>query len=233
MRPPFDMSVDAFLARAVPPADELRERLLSHLAHEIRNPLASALWSAEMLARSAGGDPRRERLGRLSARSVQRLRVLLEDLFALERLPRTPPSGEVPLAAALTRALAAHDLDPEGIPVDDLRAPSGLIVPLDPASLDRLLHACARRAVHAGSGGRLSVHVDPDGPDHVLVTLLRPGARLEEVDPPPLAPGGSEGGGTTFTLLVARVAAQRLGVPLDVVQTPEGVEIRLRLPVRR
>ncbi len=230
LRPPLDMTPETFLRVAAPPPDELRERLLSFMVHEIRNPLATALWSAEMLARQATGDARRDRLAGLAVRSVRRLRVLLEDLFALERLGTSPAAGPgVRLSQALDRALAPHDLEPAGIPVHREPALEDTLVPLDPLLLDRLLSACLRRALHAGEGGEVRLRVEPTA-GAALVHIVRLGASVRDLDPPLLTPGGGEGDGTTFTLLVARVAALRLGVPLSVEATDDGVDLRVELP---
>lgn len=219
----------AFLERVVVPPSELREQLLSFISHEIRNPLASALWSVEMLARKPGTDARAERLSNLALRSTRRLRSLLEDFFALERVPASPPPGRTDLLAALERARSAHDLEPDGLELG-LEGPEGLVVPLDPTVLDRLLHSCLRRAVHAGEGGEVQVTVEPVGDEAVQVRIVRRDTPVEVLDPPLLSPGGSEGGGTTFTLYVARVAAQRLGVALhSYAQGPDAV-LHLVLP---
>ncbi|MFM2153118.1 MAG: hypothetical protein RL199_1553 [Pseudomonadota bacterium] len=233
LRPPLDMTPEAFLRAAAPPPDELRERLLSFMVHEIRNPLATALWSAEMLARQTTGDVRHDRLAGLAVRSVRRLRVLLEDLFALERLGPPPAAAAgVRLSQAIDRAVAPHDLEPTGIPVHRTPLDDDPFLPLDPLLLDRLLSACLRRALHAGEGGAVRLGVATEE-GCVVLHVVRDGASVGQVDPPLLSPGGSEGEGTTFTLLVARVAALRLGVPLDVEATTDGVELRVTLPAVR
>ena len=217
------------LASLLGVADESRERLLSFMVHEIRNPLASALWATEMLARKPMGEPRSDRLAQLSARSVRRLRTLLEDLFALERVPARPKSGCTDLRQAIDRALSPHDLEPEGIPAT-VDAPPGMVVDLDPALLDRLLHSCLRRLRHAAADGPLAVQLIRAEPMAVL-SLFREGLTVADVDPPPLTTGGSEGAGTTFALLVARAFARRLGVALRVEPTATGVAIRLGFPL--
>lgn len=228
-----DMSADAFLERAAVPANELREALLSFLVHEIRNPLASMLWSVEMLARKPSGDARSDRLAQLALRSARRLRALLEDMFALERLPARVAPGRVDLREAVIRALSPHDLEPEGITAELGEAPEGLIVPLDPTVFDRLLHACLRRAVRAGEGGPIHVEAVDEG-STAVVTIVRDGATSNDLDPPVLSPGGSEGAGTTFALYVARFAAQRLGVELWTEDLPDGgARIGLRIPLER
>ncbi len=226
---PLELPVDALIERATVPAGELRERLLSFLVHEVRNPLASALWSAEMLARRSLNEPRADRLSHLAVRSVRRLRALLEDLFALERLPEVLPRGVTSLGAALARAVGPHDLEPRGIEAR-VEVAEEVRVPLDPVLLDRMLHACARRAARVGQGGPLLLTAERAG-GQIKVALFREGVTRAQVDPAPLTPGGSDGEGTTFALLVARAIAQRLGVALSVGERAGGVAIELLLPV--
>jgi K+-sensing histidine kinase KdpD len=55
----------------------------------MRNPLSTALWSAELLARLTPEDragPRGEKLSNMCLRALQRLRLLVEDHFLAERL---------------------------------------------------------------------------------------------------------------------------------------------------
>ena len=66
-----------------------RAKHLSFVAHEIRNPLATALWSAELLGRLSAeerGGPRGEKLAKMALRAVGRVRRLLEDHLLAERL---------------------------------------------------------------------------------------------------------------------------------------------------
>lgn len=205
--------MDELLDRAIVPVDGARERLLSFLVHELRNPLASALWSAEMLARLESPNPRQERLARLGLRSMRRLRALLEDMFALERVPVRAPAGRADLAEALERAADLRDGFPGELVLDpDL---PHVVTPVDPVLLDRLLRACLRRAAYAGEGGRADAGITVVGEVARLI-VRRADVPPDRLDPPPLVPGGSEGGGTTFSLLLARALARTLGVTLMV-----------------
>ena len=82
-------------------AGELLQRrgsFLGFVAHEIRNPLSTALWSAELLVRLSTEDragPRGEKLAGMCLRSLQRLRLLVEDHFLADRLG----AGGMPLRA--------------------------------------------------------------------------------------------------------------------------------------
>src|SRR5512142_2166772 len=68
---------------------EARSGHLGFVAHELRNPLSTALWSAELLTRMAAeerGGARGEKLTAMCLRSLGRVRQLIEDHFLSERL---------------------------------------------------------------------------------------------------------------------------------------------------
>lgn len=221
---------EKFLEQAVVPTDEIRERLLSFMVHEIRNPLASALWAVDMLERRSEGDARAERVAKLSARSVRRLRSLLEDFFTLERLPKTPKPGRVAVMEAIERALGPHDLEPGGIDAPVTGSQPGEI-PLDPELVDKLLHTVMRRLARAGDGGPISVRVGGHR-NRAEVVVERPGVEQAVVDPPLLTAEGSQGAGTVFSMFLARAMAKRLGVELEVLTTQSGTAIRLLFPLQ-
>ena len=71
------------------PEAAARGSFLGFVAHEMRNPLSTALWSAELLARLSleeRGGARGEKLSGMCLRALQRLRSLVEDHFLAERL---------------------------------------------------------------------------------------------------------------------------------------------------
>lgn len=68
---------------------ERRGGYLGFVAHEVRNPLSTALWSAELLTRMTAeerGGARGEKLSAMCLRSIARVRHLIEDHFLCERL---------------------------------------------------------------------------------------------------------------------------------------------------
>jgi signal transduction histidine kinase len=222
-------SPDRFLRRAAVLADRDRARFLQFLAHEIRNPLASALWSVEMLNRRPPGDARGARVASLAARSLRRLRALVEDLLAIERLPAVPAAGRVDVLEAVEKALGPHELEPEGVAAP-VAGPSGLVAALDPVLFEKLVHAAVRRARRAGDGGAIRIAVRHEGAS-ALVEIHREGAEARVVDPPVLTSGGGEGSGTTFALYYARVAALSLRIALWVESRPGGCAILVRVPL--
>lgn len=70
-------------------ADTRRAGFLGFVAHEVRNPLSTALWSAELLGRMPAAEragARGEKLSAMCLRSIARVRQLVEDHFLCERL---------------------------------------------------------------------------------------------------------------------------------------------------
>jgi signal transduction histidine kinase len=66
-----------------------RGKYLGFVAHEIKNPLATALWSCDLLKRMEGverGGERGEKMIDVSLRALRRMRRLIDDFFTIERL---------------------------------------------------------------------------------------------------------------------------------------------------
>jgi len=73
----------------MPPAGKRRGKYLGFVAHEIKNPLATALWSCDLLKRMDTADrsgPRAEKMVDASLRALRRMRRLVDDFFTIERL---------------------------------------------------------------------------------------------------------------------------------------------------
>src|SRR5439155_20060335 len=66
-----------------------RGKYLGFVAHEIKNPLATALWSCDLLKRMDPADRagvRAEKMIEVSLRALRRMRRLVDDFFTIERL---------------------------------------------------------------------------------------------------------------------------------------------------
>jgi signal transduction histidine kinase len=129
--------------RASDPSQEAETRpaYLAYVAHEMRNPLATALWSAELLVRLAPTDrsgPRGEKLAGMCLRTLGRLRQLMEDHFLVDRLA----IGGIPLKREPVALSEALDLASKksGVPVVE-RDLSIATASVDKATLERALEA--------------------------------------------------------------------------------------------
>jgi len=117
---------------------------LGFVAHEIRNPLSTALWTAELLARMTPqerGGARGEKLSAMCLRSVARVRQLIEDHFLSERLD----IGGLPLRIEALGVREVVDAVIERRPPDAGPATSrldpSLAVDADRALLERVVEA--------------------------------------------------------------------------------------------
>src|SRR6184192_4819379 len=71
------------------PSPGKRGKYLGFVAHELKNPLATALWSCDLLKRMEGPDrtgERAEKMIDVSLRALRRMRRLIDDFFTIERL---------------------------------------------------------------------------------------------------------------------------------------------------
>src|SRR6266545_1024788 len=102
-----------------------RGGFLGFVAHEMRNPLATALWSAELLARLSPeerGGARGEKLAGMALRALQRLRYLVEDHFLAERLDAEGIPlrlEQIAVADAVAAALQKDGIDGASVEVQD------------------------------------------------------------------------------------------------------------------
>jgi signal transduction histidine kinase len=217
---PTDPQADRTVAQD--PAQE-RAGHLGYVAHEIRNPMSTALWTAELLVRLSPeerGGARGEKLSTLCLRSLARVRLIVEDHLLCERLDaggyplRIEP---VPVAEALGAALGRSPA--EGVPVE-VAVGADLAALADRLLLERALEGLVAMAAREAAavrveGGRR------DGRVSVLV-IGGPPASLE--DPHKGAP--SEQRGRALAIPTARRVAAALGGSLTV----EGQGYLLSIP---
>jgi K+-sensing histidine kinase KdpD len=126
-----------------------RSGRLGFVAHEVRNPLSTALWTAELLARMSAEDragARGEKMSAMMLRALGRVRQLVEDHFLTERLdvggiPLRPEA--LPLGVALEAAAARIPAGAGKVQVD---VDAALVVRADRVLLERALDAIVASA---------------------------------------------------------------------------------------
>jgi signal transduction histidine kinase len=140
-----------------------RPAYLAFIAHEMRNPLSTALWSAELLGRMSAeerGGARGEKLAGMCLRTLARLRHLVEDHFLAERLAigGIPLRAEpLPLAEVVSKAAHRAGVVPASIEVQDLT------VLADRAMIERAVETLLARvardeaAVHVSAERKVDV----------------------------------------------------------------------------
>jgi K+-sensing histidine kinase KdpD len=139
-----------------PEGEGARAGHLGFVAHEIRNPLSTALWTAEMLARMTlqdRGGPRGEKLSAMCLRSVARVRQLVEDHFLCERLD----AGGLPLRLEALGVRESIDAVLEKRPAEaaSVESDAALGATADRGLLERALEALV--AVAGANGTPVSI----------------------------------------------------------------------------
>jgi K+-sensing histidine kinase KdpD len=169
---------------------------LGFVAHEIRNPLSTALWTAELLARlpaAERGGARGEKLSAMCLRSIARVRQLVEDHLMSERLD----AGGIPLRV---EALGLAELVTTvlGRRLPDAPAASGA-VEIDPAlgvEADRgLLERAIESLVGVAGADQTPVKVTAVAMDREVVVVVSgkgpdPSALADPVKGSPSDPTG-------------------------------------------
>jgi K+-sensing histidine kinase KdpD len=210
---------------AAAPGADVRGDHLGFVAHEVRNPLSTALWSAELLARMSAeerGGARGEKLTAMCLRSLGRVRQLIEDHFMCERLDARgiPIRLEaVPLRAFLEELAPRRSLD---LVAPQLDVAPEVVVLADRVLLDRALDAMLAVAGREGAAvrvsaqeehGRVSIHVEGAAPEAGALD-----------DPKKGAHGDAKGRALALPM------ARRIAAAIDGVLALDGAAIVLALP---
>lgn len=175
---------------AQPAAQQVdRGEYLGFVAHEVRNPLSTALWSAELLARMPAEErsgSRGEKLTQMCMRSLGRVRQLVEDHFLCERLDArgiSTRAERVALRALVEEIGGRRALELASV---ELEIPPELFVGADRALLDRALDALLAiagrerapvRVRAAAAAGQVEIHVEGADPGVDPLSDPRKGAQ--------------------------------------------------------
>jgi signal transduction histidine kinase len=207
------------------PSQEERGDYLGFVAHEVRNPLSTALWSAELLARMPPEEragARGDKLTAMCLRSLGRVRQLIEDHFMSERLDThgiAMRAEAVPLRALLEEVAGRRGLDVTD-PVIDV-APD-VAVNADRGLLDRAVEALLASVGREGAAPQVVARAVAGGVEIRFEGAPQAPSSLQ--DPKKGAQGDSRG--RSLALPMARRIAAALGGSLTV----DGGVLVLTLP---
>ncbi|MER5452745.1 HAMP domain-containing sensor histidine kinase [Streptomyces sp. NPDC002766] len=212
-----DTMADALGARL-----EAERRVTADIAHELRTPVAGMTTAVGLLPPGPASD--------LVARSVSKLRGLVEDVLEVARLDAHAASVETEprqVSAMARRAVSGLD----GV---EVRLVADTVVATDPRRVERILANLAANALRYGAA---PVVVEVDGanvrvrdqgrgfPPELLAILHTSGPQRFRT--------GSSTGGTGLGLTIATGQAQLLGARLVFRNLPEGgAEAALSLPAK-
>jgi hypothetical protein len=199
-------------SRPLPPADLDRGSHIGFLAHEVRNPLSIALWSAELMGRLRPEERAGERglkLASLGTRALGRIQLLVEDHLLCERLD----AGGYPLRLGIVdvAALVGAVLERLGLqPARELRLAPGLAGRGDRVLLERAIEGVVAVAGRDGT----PVRIDGEAVAGQVRITIR-GAPVERLEDP-VKGSPSDPSGRALALPMARRVAAAHGGSLAV-----------------
>jgi K+-sensing histidine kinase KdpD len=190
-------------------ADSKRASFLGFVAHEVRNPLSTALWSAELLGRIPAAEragARGEKLSAMCLRSIARVRQLVEDHFLCERLDAggIPFRPEPVALREVLDALLARPGDRGEVTID---VDPALAVVADRTLVERALDALLAMAGAEGTAVRVGARAEAAA--IALVVSGRQPAPDALEDPTKGSP--SDAHGRALALPLARRIARAIG----------------------
>jgi signal transduction histidine kinase len=218
---------------------ERQRAFLADVAHELRSPLTSMRTQLEVAQRLGQRLGESDDLDQGLLEDVIRMSALVEDLLVMARLDSDavplPPAGPVDVADALGRASRRPVT---GVPVEVAEElPDGLVVPLGPGELDRLLtnlvdnavrHARSRVLLTAGrTPGGVWIAVDDDGPGIPEAERARMQERFTRLDGARARDSGGSGLGLA---IVAALVERRAGRVALTTGGLGGLRVRVDFP---
>jgi signal transduction histidine kinase len=166
-----------------------RGKYLGFVAHEIKNPLATALWSCDLLKRMDAADragPRADKMIDASLRALRRMRRLVDDYFTIERLQEQgyelrPEPVEV---HGIVEGAIAQLGEKEGVPTDgwSIDVPAQVQVACDHDMLKRGIRLLLEHLGRSSKGAEVSV-VGRSTPQGAQI-VLRADPKAERITPP-------------------------------------------------
>jgi len=210
-----ERTLDTSTTRDKPASAAERGSFLGFVAHEMRNPLSTALWSAELLVRLSTeerGGARGEKLSGMCLRALQRLRALVEDHFLAERLD----VGGIPFRMESVQVKETLQAVTAKAGVAELRSDveEHLAVWVDRGLFERALDALVAAAAREKS----AVSVDARRSRDVALVRVRGAPPVPDALEPPQKGTASDPTGRALALhLVVRIA-QALGGSLSATQ---------------
>jgi signal transduction histidine kinase len=223
-----------------------KDEFLAMLGHELRNPLAAVLNSAEVLRRAQPLPPDALRLVGVVDRQTRQLSRIADDLLDVSRMrsrKRMLDSRPVDLRDVAQNAIdalrvSARD-DEHAISVSLPSAP--LVVEGDAARLGQVLDNLLDNAVkHTPSGGKIELLLEPSGND-ALVRVRDQGAGIDPKLLPRIFDVFSQGkialdrsrGGLGLGLALVKALVEAHGGKVEVRSDGAGTgsEFRIKLPL--
>jgi PAS domain S-box-containing protein len=231
-------------------ADQIREEVLTAIAHDLRSPLSSIKLHAQMLLRALRRDgevdPRRLEDGLAAVDALSsRVAFLLEDIVDVARSRDDPTMGFAPEETDLV-ALAERCREEIRLAssraIRLITAEERIVGSWDPRGIERVVLNLLTNAVKyspAESDIILSLAVEGEAPDTAMLAVQDHGIGIPAGDLPVIferyrrGRNVEETSGTGLGLTGARQIVERHGGALDITSIEgQGTTVRIRLPMQ-
>lgn len=237
----MDQAVHESVRRYARRRDEIRERFIGILGHDLRSPLTAITMAAEAMVRDDDTAPRYLALGARILRGTTRMQEMVEQLLAFAQghlgggIPAEPvpgDMGELARGAFDEVASAFPDRDIQLVATGDLRGA------WDPARVHQALTNLLANAVNHGDDP-IEISVRADGDDFVITEVANRGAPIATDALPTLFDpfrrvvdrGGPRKAGLGLGLFIVNQIALAHGATIDVASDAEtGTRFVLRWP---
>lgn len=224
--------------------EEQRTRVLRHVSHELKTPLAALREGSSLLSDQVAGTltDQQTRIVGIMHSNALRLQTLIDGLLrlqraehALERVEHLPIRfDEIVQQVLATHELAARD---KRLRISGTLAP--LVVTGGREELTTIVNNIVANAIkYSPDGAAVDVALTRVGDRAILdVTDQGPGvpveARARIFEPFYRAAGSKAAAGTGLGLAIAREFAHALRGSIDLMETTVGSHFRINLPLRR
>jgi len=199
------------------PSAGKRGKYLGFVAHEIKNPLATALWSCDLLKRMDAPDragERAEKMIDVSLRALRRMRRLIEDYFTIERLLEHGyelKREQVSLRDLVEPALRTLE-EKDGIVTEGWQLELGDASTVgDAEMLRRAVRASLEHMARGSQKPRLSIVARADGANPALHIRAETAPQPVLPPDPEERPSGDPAGAVLGFALAARILASHDG----------------------
>ena len=156
--------------------------MAAHLAHEIKNPLASLAGSIQLLREEIQYDPDHDRLMQIILRETDRLSALSNNFLLCAR-PQTGKPEKINLGKALNETIALFQKDKileKGIDLES-QIDSDIWIQSDPTHLRQILWNLLLNSAEAiRDKGTITIQAKPVKDNHVEISIGDDGCGIEE-----------------------------------------------------
>lgn len=200
-------------------------RLTANIAHEVRNPLSSISYAAELL-KEEGGDPKNDRLVQIILDNTSRLNRIVHDVMQINRRDRAQPEG-FDLSEKVVKDIDAL-CQVESLPstLFAVYISQNCEVYFDRGHFEQILWNLCRNAVRysQGKAGSVQVKVERADEGRVLLQVIDDGDGVQGDSISKLFEpfNTTDAGGTGLGLYIARELCEANGARIDYVSGENG-----------